>query len=171
MSDKSAQSSYRIDQQDAGNPNACADPVQQHLSDYQQPATGFHHARYNEPLADESAVKHNSPWLFGFLGIPNGLSNAIIVLLMPYVLRRQGVAVDRIAEVVALASIPNVWYFLYSPVVDLGLRRRSWILLSAATAAVFAALAVLASAGSLGILTALLFTAAALGSERHTRYS
>jgi hypothetical protein len=115
-------------------------------------------------LADESAVKHNSPWLFGFLGIPNGLSNAIIVILMPYVLRRQGVAVDRIAEVVAIASIPNVWYFLYSPVVDLGLRRRSWILLSAASAGLFAALAVLSSAGSLTILTALLFTSGMVGS-------
>src|SRR5258706_4608306 len=171
MSDKSAQSSYRIDQQDAGNPNACADPVQQHLSDYQQPATGFHHARYNEPLADESAVKHNSPWLFGFLGIPNGLSNAIIVLLMPYVLRRQGVSVDRIAEIVALASIPNVWYFLYSPVVDLGLRRRTWILLSASTAGLCSALAILLIPVSLPAVIVTLFTAAALGSERHTRYS
>jgi hypothetical protein len=115
-------------------------------------------------LADESAVKHNSPWLFGILGIPNGLSNAIIVLLMPYVLRRQGVPVDRIAEIVALASIPNVWYFLYSPVVDLGLHRRTWILLSASTAAVFAALAVLSSAGSLAILTALLFASGMTGS-------
>ena len=115
-------------------------------------------------MADESAVKHNSPWLFGILGIPNGLSNAIIVILMPYVLRRQGVAVDRIAEIVALASIPNVWYFLYSPVVDLGLRRRSWILLSAAGAGSFAALAVLSSAGSLGILTVLLVASGTVGS-------
>jgi len=115
-------------------------------------------------LADESAVKYNSPWLFGILGIPNGLANAIIVLLMPYVLRKQGVPVDRIAEIVAVASIPNVWYFLYSPVVDLGLRRRTWIVLSASSAAFFAALAVLSSAGSLGILTILLFVSGMTGS-------
>src|SRR6185312_10828779 len=100
-------------------------------------------SRYNEPLADESAVKHNSPWLFGILGIPNGLSNAIIVILMPYVLRRQCVAVDRIAEIVALASTPNVWYFWYAPVRDLGLRGRSWIVHSGAEGGLFAALAVL----------------------------
>lgn len=115
-------------------------------------------------MADESAVKYNSPWLFGILGIPNGLANAIIVLLMPYVLRKQGVPVDRIAEIVAVASIPNVWYFLYSPVVDLGLRRRTWIVLSASSAAFFAALAVLSSAGSLGILTILLFVSGMTGS-------
>jgi PAT family beta-lactamase induction signal transducer AmpG len=120
--------------------------------------------RYNEPLADEPAVKHNSPWLFGFLGVPNGLANAITVILIPYLLRRQGVAVDRIAEIVALASIPNVWYFLYSPVVDFGLRRRTWILLSASTAGLCAAFAVLSSAESLAVLTVLLFASGAVGS-------
>ena len=60
-----------------------------------------------EPAAKSIATRHNPPWLFGLLGIPNGLANAIIVVLMPYLLRKQGVAVDRIAEIVALASIPN----------------------------------------------------------------
>jgi PAT family beta-lactamase induction signal transducer AmpG len=115
-------------------------------------------------LGDESAVRHNSPWLFGFLGTPNGLVNAIIVILMPYVLRKQGVAVDRIAEIVAIASIPNVWYFLYSPIVDLGLQRRSWILLAAATSGLSAALAVLSSGGSLALLTFLLFASGTIGS-------
>jgi PAT family beta-lactamase induction signal transducer AmpG len=124
---------------------------------------GFLRARYNEPLADESALKRNSPWLFGILAIPLGLSNAIIVVLMPYVLRKQGVSVDRIAEIVALASIPNVWAFLYSPLVDLGLRRRTWILLAATTTGLFAASAVLSSTGSLTLLTTLLFASGAVG--------
>src|SRR6202041_3096184 len=50
------------------------------------------------------------------------------------------------------------------PVVDLGLRRRSWILISAAGAGLFAALAVLSSTGSLGILTAMLFASGTVGS-------
>ena len=57
-------------------------------------------------MADESALKHNSPWLFGILGIPTGLANAIIVALMPYVLRKQGVAVDRI---VATGNFPILY--------------------------------------------------------------
>ena len=115
-------------------------------------------------MSDESALKHNSPWLFGILATPNGLANAIIVILMPYVLRRQGVAVDRIAEIVALASIPNVWYFLYSPVVDLGLRRRTWILLAASVAGVCSALGILLIPISLAGVTAMLFIAGAVGS-------
>src|SRR5258708_21314188 len=60
--------------------------------------------------------------------------------------------------------MPDVCYFLYSPVVDLGLRRRSWILLSATCAGLLAALAVVSSAGALGILTALLFASGTIGS-------
>jgi PAT family beta-lactamase induction signal transducer AmpG len=120
-------------------------------------------------LADESwfeqnTVKHNSPWLFGFLGMPNGIANAVIVILMPYVLRQHGVAVDRIAEIVAIASIPNVWYFLYSPMVDMGLRRRTWILLAAAGAGVFSAAAILLIFFSLTAVTVMLFLGGAIGS-------
>jgi MFS transporter, PAT family, beta-lactamase induction signal transducer AmpG len=115
-------------------------------------------------LADESAREHNSPWLFGILGAPNGLANAIIVILMPYLLRKQGVAVDRIAEIVALASIPNVWYFLYSPVVDLGLRRRTWILLAACGAGLCSAAAIQLTPTSLSGVTVMLFIAGAVGS-------
>jgi MFS family permease len=115
-------------------------------------------------LTGASATEHNSPWLFGILGIPNGLANAIIVILMPYVLRKQGVAVDRIAEIVALASVPNVWYFLYSPLVDMGLRRRTWILLSASVAGVCSAAAILLTPTSLPGVTLMLFIAGAIGS-------
>ena len=112
----------------------------------------------------EAGRKHPPPWLFGILGMPNGLGNAIIVILMPYLLRQRGVPVDRIAETIAIASIPQIWYFLYSPLVDMGWRRRSWILLGACGAGVFAALAILLIPASLAAATALLFLASASGS-------
>lgn len=91
------------------------------------------------------------------LGLPYGISNAIITILMPFVLRKQGVSVDHIAEVVAIATIPAVWYFIYSPVVDLGLRRRSWFLMGATGAGLCCAIATLLSGKSLTVLTVLLF--------------
>lgn len=78
-------------------------------------------------------------------------------LLIPYLLRRHGVAVDRIAGVSAIASIPFLWYFVWSPVVDLGLRRRTWILLSAGLASLCGLAAILESTGSLTLLTSFLF--------------
>ena len=77
-------------------------------------------------------------------------------LLIPFLLRKHDVPVDRIAEVVAVASIPWIWFFLWSPVVDLGLRRRTWILLASGLSAACGLAAVLESAGSLALLTTLL---------------
>lgn len=95
------------------------------------------------------------------LGLPYGISNAIITILTPFVLRKQGVPVDRIAEVVAIATIPAVWFFAYAPVVDLGLRRRTWVMLSSVTAGLFCACATLLAGGSLTLLTVLLLLASA----------
>jgi len=69
--------------------------------------------------------RENPPWLFGILSIPYGTFNAILVTLIPFLLRKHGVSPDRIANVIAISSIPNVWYFLWSPVVDIGLPRRA----------------------------------------------
>ncbi len=80
---------------------------------------------------------------------------------MPYLLRKQGVAVDRIADIVALGTIPAVWNFLYSPIVDMGPLRRTWILCAASVAGLCSALAVLLLHISLGWLTFLLVAASA----------
>ncbi len=69
---------------------------------------------------------------------------------------------DRIADVVAIAGIPWVWYFAYSPIVDLGLRRRTWILISAPAAGVLCAIAILLAGGALPLLTTILFVASAI---------
>jgi MFS family permease len=100
--------------------------------------------------------RDNPPWLFGVLALPYGVFNNVTTILMPFLLRKHGVPVDRIAEVVAISYIPSVWYFLWSPVVDLGLRRRTWILIAAGVSALCGGLAVMISAGSLAWLTALL---------------
>jgi MFS family permease len=60
---------------------------------------------------------------------------------MPYLLRAAGVAVDRIAGISALALAPAVWYFLWAPIADIGLRRRTWLMLTSALSAVCIALA------------------------------
>jgi PAT family beta-lactamase induction signal transducer AmpG len=77
---------------------------------------------------------------------------------MPFLLRKHGVPVDRIAEVVAIAAIPNFWYFLWSPVVDIGFLRRTWILIAAGVSAVCAWIAIVWVTASLPQLTVLLFT-------------
>ncbi len=103
-----------------------------------------------------AAAKYNPAWLFGILSIPYGTFNALITILMPFLLRQHGVSVDRISGVVAIAAIPNFWYFLWSPVVDMGLLRRTWVMLAAGISALCAWTAIVWAAASLTQLTVLL---------------
>lgn len=105
---------------------------------------------------------HNSPWLFGVLVLPYGFTTAVTALLMPYLLRKYGMQVDRIAEISAIAILPAIWSFLWSPLADTGLRRRSWIIVSSITGGTAAAVAILDVHGSVTMLTTLLFLANAL---------
>lgn len=76
---------------------------------------------------------------------------------MPFLLRKAGLSVDRIAEVSAIAALPLVWYFVIAPVVDFGLRRRMWIVVSTGAAALVLIVA-LQYIHSVPVFTALVVT-------------
>lgn len=96
--------------------------------------------------------------MFGILSIPYGAFAAVVATLIPFLLRKHGVSPDRIAGVIAVSSIPNVWYFLYSPVVDIGFLRRTWVMLAAGVSAVGGSIAIAMPGLSLPQLTVLLLT-------------
>lgn len=89
--------------------------------------------------------------------LPYGFNNAVIVLLMPYLLRKYGMTVGQIATITGFAFVPLIWSFLWSPLADTGLRRRSWAIVSAVTCAVTAAAAILCVHSSVPVLMTLLF--------------
>jgi MFS family permease len=113
--------------------------------------------------SSQPAPLHNVPALFAVLVLPYAFTNSVTVLLMPYLLRKNGMAVDQIAKIVAIALLPSVWSFLWSPLADAGFRRRSWVLVSALGAGLAAAGAILDIHGSHLVLTALLFLMNAFG--------
>ncbi len=79
---------------------------------------------------------HERPWLFAFLIAPMAvLSNGVIGGALAYLLRTQGVNPAREGSIVALLNLPPTIYFLWSPVTDFWIRRRTWLLIAAAAAA------------------------------------
>jgi MFS transporter, PAT family, beta-lactamase induction signal transducer AmpG len=103
------------------------------------------------------------PWLFAFASLPYGIFNGVIALSLPYVLRQHGVPVQRIASIGAVVQAPAIWYFLWAPVVDLRLRRRTWIMILAAGSGLCTALALgLDMTSALGAITVLLVAASVL---------
>jgi MFS transporter, PAT family, beta-lactamase induction signal transducer AmpG len=76
------------------------------------------------------------PWLFGLLIAPNAvLAYGIIAGVLSYLLRKQGVGIGRSSEIISLLILPQTIYFLWSPITDFWMRRRTWLMVGAVAAA------------------------------------
>jgi len=71
------------------------------------------------------------PWLFGLTNIPFGVAGGYTSVAMPFFLGQAGVPMSTIGGISAAVLVPLSWQFLWAPVLDVGLRRRSWLLLAA----------------------------------------
>lgn len=101
-------------------------------------------------------------WLFGIAAMPYGSFNGIAAVALPFLLRRDGASVSRIAAIEALVQAPAIWYVLWAPVVDFGFRRRTWIVLLSAVSGTSTALALgLTSGGGWRLATVLFVIASA----------
>ncbi len=90
-----------------------------------------------EVEAQSPATPHDRPWLFAFLITPDAvISLGLVSGAITYLLRDEGVNPARAASIAALLSLPHAIYFLWGPLTDFWMRRRTWLLLAAAAAAI-----------------------------------
>ena len=95
--------------------------------------------------------------------MPYGSFNGIAAVALPFLLRRYGLPIERIASIGALVQAPAIWYVLWAPVVDLALRRRTWIVLLSVSSGLAAATALyLTTINALRMATALFVSASVL---------
>jgi MFS transporter, PAT family, beta-lactamase induction signal transducer AmpG len=66
------------------------------------------------------------PWLFAVLPLACGIYTGYCQTPLPWLLRRMGYSVDRIGSIESFILIPISLYFIATPLVDFGLRRRTW---------------------------------------------
>jgi len=69
------------------------------------------------------------PWLFLPLILPGGIYSGFIITALPFLLGRAGVSVEKIANLSSLLYAPAILYFFWAPLVDMKLRRRTWLVL------------------------------------------
>jgi PAT family beta-lactamase induction signal transducer AmpG len=82
------------------------------------------------------SASRERPWLFNLLIAPMAvMSIGLVGGALSYLLRREGVDPAHGASIVALVSLPHAIYFLWGPITDFWLRRRTWLMLAAAAAA------------------------------------
>ena len=96
------------------------------------------------------------PWHFFFLVLPYGVSFGFVSVALPYVARERGIGVEAIGGVVAAAFAPHAWKFLWAPIVDTTLSRKTWYVVALVLIALgtFASMAMPITRSSLGALTA-----------------
>jgi PAT family beta-lactamase induction signal transducer AmpG len=89
-----------------------------------------------------SAAK-DRPWIYGLLISPSAMvANGVIQGgVLAYLLSQHGVGSNEQAKTISLLALPTSLYFLWSPVTDFFVKRRTWLLLGGLTAAVLMALA------------------------------
>lgn len=68
-----------------------------------------------------------TPWVFSLLILPLGLVVGFNFTPLPFLLANAGVAVDQIARINSVANSPGVLGLLLAPIVDIKLRRRTWL--------------------------------------------
>ena len=101
-------------------------------------------------------------WLLGVMAMPYGSFNGVVAVGLPYLLRKQGIGVDRIAAIAALVQAPAIWYVLWAPMVDIKFRRRTWIVALSIVSAGATALALrLTGTGSIRLATGIFVVASA----------
>jgi MFS family permease len=77
-----------------------------------------------------------SPVVFLVLILPFGVMSGYLTVAVAYQLSQAGLSVEEIASLVAVSFIPHTWKFLWAPIADTTLRRKTWYLLAAALSAV-----------------------------------
>jgi hypothetical protein len=82
-----------------------------------------------------------APWAFGVLILPLGMFVGFIWTALPFLLSKSGVSVEHISRMAAILTLPPTLMFLWTPIVDVRLRRRTWLVLAGCSAAACTCLA------------------------------
>lgn len=85
-----------------------------------------------------ASVGKDRPWLFSLLIAPSAVMMNGVVQggVLAFLLSQQGVGSGRQSRMMFLLSLPTWLYFLWSPITDFFVRRRTWLLVGGLLAAV-----------------------------------
>ncbi|MFN7143457.1 MAG: MFS transporter [Myxococcota bacterium] len=101
------------------------------------------------------------PFLYTLLILPFGAIGGFVGVALGFLATTKGLSVEDAATLVAVGMVPHTWKFVWAPVADTTLSRRTWYLLSVALCAlgVFALSVIPLEKGNLPLLQAVIFVA------------
>jgi PAT family beta-lactamase induction signal transducer AmpG len=104
-------------------------------------------------------ARHPHPSVFMFLIVPFGVLGGYLSVAVAYMWSRNGFSVGQVAGLVALALVPHTWKFLWAPIADTTLGRKSWYVISSVltAAGIFATGILPATQASVPLLSVIIF--------------
>jgi PAT family beta-lactamase induction signal transducer AmpG len=105
-------------------------------------AVGAEAALTEAPRVDTVPDQPERPWIFGFLIAPSAIvANGVIQGgVLAFLLSRQGIGSGAQSALISLLALPTMLYFLWSPITDFFVRRRTWLLVGGVLAGILMAL-------------------------------
>ncbi len=70
------------------------------------------------------------PIIFMFLFLPFGIMSGYVTVTIGYLLTKAGIPLDQVAPIVAIALIPNIFKFVWAPLVDTTLTVKKWYIIA-----------------------------------------
>lgn len=83
----------------------------------------------NSLNAHSSAV-HVHPSVFMLLIIPFGIVGGYVTVTLAFLMARAGIPLEKITPLIGMSLFPNIFKFLWAPVVDTTLTNKKWYILS-----------------------------------------
>lgn len=77
-----------------------------------------------------TAAKAPHPFLYTLLIVPFGAVGGFVTAGLGHLGNKAGVSIEEVATLTAVGMLPHTWKFVWAPVADTTLGRRSWYLLS-----------------------------------------
>ena len=96
-----------------------------------------------QTLPDDEIQGADRPWIFGLLIAPSAvIANGIVQGgVLGYLLTQHGMKIDEVSHWIGVLALPTSLYFLYSPLTDFLVKRRTWLMIASFTAAALMLLA------------------------------
>ena len=88
-------------------------------------------------MPEPTSRRYTAPFLFGVIELPFSAAVGLLQLAVPYWLSHQGLSIAQIGAVSAVGFLPHAWKFAWMPLLDTGLRRRTWFFIATSIVAVF----------------------------------
>jgi len=113
-----------------------------------------------ENILKPGAIEKSAhPIVFMFLMAPFGVMSGYVTVTIGFLLTKAGIPLEQVAPIIAMALIPNIFKFLWAPLVDTTLTVKKWYLIANVITAlgIFLTGIIPLEAESLGLMTAVVF--------------